>query len=127
MNCCGARVADECEFGRGDAGRTDSLCRMGSYPRYSPWGAKLATLKHGQHGKAPSKDGATLTADVSSLLNIGTKSIERAKQILESKHNPPAKAVETGGVSVSLASKLLAKCKDMRGIFFRCCIADLFK
>ena len=60
-------------------------------------GAKLATLKNGEVGNGrkvgPSNEGATSVGNASQLLNVGESSIERAKQVIDSKSKPLIDAV----------------------------------
>jgi len=55
-------------------------------------GAKLATLKNGEVGNgrkvAPQNCGATSVANASSLLNVGSRSIETARKVIDSKSQP---------------------------------------
>ncbi len=73
-------------------------------------------LKNGEVGNGrkvgPSNEGATSVGGAASLLNVGSSSIERAKQVIDSKSKPLIAAVESGDVSVSLAAKLINECDD---------------
>jgi len=81
-------------------------------------GAKLATLKNGsnQHAKKEgSPKGLPSSIETASeILNVGSSSIKRAKQVLDSKNKPLVEAVESGKVSVSLAAKLVNETDDKK-------------
>src|SRR5262249_21634106 len=69
--------------------------------------AKLATLKRGDNQHSPV--GETSQAQAAELLNVGKRSVERAKEVRE--HGTPElrAAVERGQVSVSAAADIAAK------------------
>lgn len=67
--------------------------------------AKLATLKHGQHGKEVSNE--TSLEQATTLLSVSRASAMRAKHVLSNGSTALAKAVESGEVPVSLAERLL--------------------
>jgi len=69
--------------------------------------AKLATLKRGDNQHSPV--GETSQAQAAELLNVGKRSVERAKEVRD--HGAPElrAAVERGQVSVSAAADIAAK------------------
>lgn len=67
--------------------------------------AKLATLKHGQHGKEVSNE--TSLEQATTLLSVSRASAMRAKNVLTNGSDALAKSVEAGHVPVSLAERLL--------------------
>ena len=73
--------------------------------------ARLATLSNGQHGKALSNDGASSRDDAAQLLNVSTKSLDRAKHVIEHGSKELIAAVEGRELSVSLAEKLCKQCE----------------
>jgi hypothetical protein len=78
--------------------------------------ARLATLRNGQrkNSSAPSFDGAASRDDAAQLLNVSTKSLDRAKHVIEHGSKELIAAVEGRELSVSLAEKLCKQCEDKR-------------
>lgn len=68
-------------------------------------GAKLAVLGEGRPGKTPPIGGVS-TERAAALLNVGARSIERARVVREDGVDGLATAVEAGEVSVSAAAAL---------------------
>jgi len=79
---------------------------------------RMANLKNGQVGNgrkvAPSKDGATTVSEAAAILNVSTKSVERAKSVIDKGSQALIEAVESGSVPVSLAEKLVKECDDKK-------------
>jgi hypothetical protein len=67
--------------------------------------AKLATMRQGARTDLASI-GAKSKAGAGALLNVGTKSVERAKKVREKGSKALIKAVEDGKIAVSVAAKL---------------------
>lgn len=67
--------------------------------------AKLATLGHGGDRKSPIGDSITQQA-AADMLNVGKRTVERAREVLD--HGVPelVAAVDSGEISVSLAEKI---------------------
>lgn len=77
-------------------------------------GAKIATLKHGQvgNGRVELPIGGSTREDTAALLGIGTRSIDRAKVVLDQGSEELIEAVEQCAVSVSAAHELCHQCPD---------------
>lgn len=71
--------------------------------------AKLATLRKGEAGNGrvgPSIDGPTSTAQAAKTLKVGTKTVERAKQIQATGTDELIAAVERDEISVSAGAEI---------------------
>lgn len=75
--------------------------------------AKLASLTGGRPSKTSSNDGVSRD-EASSLLNVSTASIDRAKQVIESCSPEIQSLVEAGEVSVSAALEVAEYIPDKR-------------
>lgn len=76
--------------------------------------ARLATLKRGdvatQRSGAPI--GAPSIEDACLLLGVGRRSVDRAKHVIEHAHASVLTAIESGELSINLASKLVDEVDD---------------
>jgi hypothetical protein len=69
---------------------------------------KLANLRDGQRKSAsPIGEGALSQSDAAALLNVGKRSVERAREVLERGIPELQSAVERGEVSVSAAAEIV--------------------
>ena len=67
--------------------------------------AKLANLGNGQRA-SPIGEGAVTQQVAADMLNVGKRSVERAREVLEQNPQEVAHAVEQGRMSVSLAAQV---------------------
>lgn len=76
---------------------------------------RMATLKHGQVGngrEVESSNGDSTIHQAASLLNVGKKSVERSKQVLDKGSKAVIDSVDAGTIPVSLAAKLVNEVDD---------------
>jgi hypothetical protein len=67
--------------------------------------AKLATLKDGQRKSASPIGEAVSQSDAANMLNVGKRSVERAREVLDEGTPELVQAVEAGRVSVSAITR----------------------
>jgi len=67
--------------------------------------AKLANLENGQRA-SPIGEGSVTQAAAAEMLNVGKRSVERAREVINEAPAQVISAVESGAVSVSLASQV---------------------
>lgn len=75
--------------------------------------AKLATLTRGRPEENPPIGGIS-ASDAATLLNVGTRSVERARKVLSDGVGELQSAVESGEISVSAAAEIAAKPADVQ-------------
>lgn len=70
--------------------------------------ARLANLAHGQRADTPIGVSAVTQQSAADMLNVGHRSVQRAREVLQEAPQEVAQAVEQGHLSVSLASQVAA-------------------
>jgi len=76
--------------------------------------AKLANLKGGRPSKETAPIGAVSVDDAAGMLNVGKRSVTRAKQVLDSGSREMIEAVEQGDLAVSFAANVVAEEPDKK-------------